>query len=267
MAESRCDLISRALGGAASRRTVVGGVLGSLASMLRPGGDDEARARRRHKHRCPKSRRCGAKCCRSGFVCQAGICACPSGQKACGRTCAVCCSDGDCSTGICANGVCRCQGTGSACTQPSQCCSGLCGPDSQCFCRPLAAACDADANCCSGHCTGGNCVCGPLDSACAADSECCSGRCAGGTCITGRGTCPASGDFCGGADVQCNGTNFQCACQQSTEGEIRCGTSDVVCIRCTTSAECEAALGAGTFCLCNNACGGDGNGCAKPCPV
>jgi hypothetical protein len=88
------------------------------------------------------------------------------GELACSPVGASCTEPSQCCDGICSGGVCApCGPVGSACSDDSQCCFSLCDDDAGvCVpnptCEPLGAACDGEqANCCSGFCTPLN-VCG-----------------------------------------------------------------------------------------------------------
>jgi len=102
---------------------------------------------------------------------------CPSSQT-CDQTNGVCCVDaGDtefcgalgaqflacCTPAVCAfawdGGVAVCcRTTGAACSDPGECCSGVCGAANTCECIVDGAACSTDAGCCGGNCASGTCA-------------------------------------------------------------------------------------------------------------
>jgi hypothetical protein len=111
------------------------------------------------------------------------------------------CTGNDCASGYeCRSQQC-CGSLGTACSDPSSCCSRLCTAGT-CACVPLNNAvgnCE-DSACCDGAatCTGGKCCYQTMD-ACTSASQCCSGSCrnpgsagtcclpAGQSCIDGSG--------------------------------------------------------------------------------
>ena len=204
--------------------------------------------------------RCG-NACAANQTCADGECRtdCPVGQRPCGSVCISagdCCADADCADGrICRNGSCACRpGTdvcddacvrldtdevncgacGAACPSGARCLEG------DCFCPRNLVVCDdactnLDTN--DDHC--GRC-----------HAKCSVGRvCDGGKCRAVEGTCPPTYDPRDLSSLQCDGSNFDCFCWQSVEGDVRCyqGNSQLEA-NCTSSAECEALAGRGAFC-------------------
>ncbi len=114
-------------------------------------------------------------------VCTGDGDACASSDDCCSATCAVAVGD---ATGVCATAVSGClEDDTGPCTDPSQCCSGVCASDGNCgvpACVPDGAACQADGDCCDQEfCDVGACAaCVSTDEPCSSDSDCCSGACA-----------------------------------------------------------------------------------------
>ncbi len=110
-----------------------------------------------------------------------------------------------------------CVGTGVACANNSDCCSGFCGADGLCkvsACLGDGTTCTGNAQCCSGKCGAngtGSCqainggVCKGSGNACTAGSECCSKVCTGGVCDAVASFCRQLNDTCLNDAQCCNG--------------------------------------------------------------
>jgi hypothetical protein len=107
--------------------------------------------------------------CDSEGSCVAGANVGCGAYKCNGETClSACAGDGDCvPPATCIGGACGTRGTGSPCTQTSECTPLICVA-SVCQGKPSASACTIDAECASMHCTDGVCCAGTcgLCSAC-----------------------------------------------------------------------------------------------------
>src|SRR3954463_9816842 len=115
MGDSRMDALARDLArGRVSRRTALRRFLGGAAGLVLPSAlmTEPALAH------CPPSRKCGDKCCPSGFRCKHGKCKCKGDLTKCGKHCA------------------------DLATDPANC--GSCGH-----------VCAAGQTCVGGQCTGG----------------------------------------------------------------------------------------------------------------
>jgi hypothetical protein len=96
--ESRLDALARDLAsGRISRRTALRRFLGGAAGLALPSVliAEPALAR------CPRSRKCGSKCCPAGQHCKHGKCKCKGGLTKCGKQC--CRADERCVDGKCAS--------------------------------------------------------------------------------------------------------------------------------------------------------------------
>src|SRR5688572_3123208 len=102
-----------------------------------------------------------------------------------------------------------------ACTDHTECCSGLCGTDGTCAessgqCVAAGGTCVSSADCCSGQCGddgsgaftcgAGFGACEPLTQPCDTANDCCSLGCHGGKCDDA--ICATGGQMCG-ADSDC----------------------------------------------------------------
>ncbi|HOU90258.1 MAG TPA: hypothetical protein PLU22_04390 [Polyangiaceae bacterium] len=173
---------------------------------------------------------CGAcgTVCGDGFVCTAGVCACPAGQTDCGGTCADldssavnCGTCGNACTGgaVCSLGGCTTSGCGAGLT--------LCGSDCVNLmehgdhCGACDSPCTGGATCTAGACTGcgaGLTECGTPptcvnllvhNSNCGACGVVCSGGsvCENGTCTAPESPCAENQYLCDGTCVNHNGLN------------------------------------------------------------
>jgi hypothetical protein len=164
------DGLIRKLSWRLSRRSIVGGSLG--ASLLAAVGlGDAALAEKVKPEACvPSGRRCGTKkndppcrkCCHGYHTVNA------KGRKRCAcRPADVGCSNpSQCCTGICENGTCRsapCRAPSIRCAINSDCCSGICG------CVELFPG--------AASCTCRNATCAPPDGGCSVDADCCTEQC------------------------------------------------------------------------------------------
>jgi hypothetical protein len=187
----RFDLITRALGDASSRRSLLGLAAGLLAAPLAATQADAKAGSKRPRTEGP----------------------CGNGT----RKDNICTKDTDCCTGLCdtklgkknkdGKGRCRCVQKGKACTEARNCCSGracaggVCGGST-----PPTPVCDA-TTCPDGCCSGVTCVpyadqgdssCGVAGAACVActaPEACVEGVCAL-TCVAEGEICTVSGDAC-----------------------------------------------------------------------
>jgi hypothetical protein len=272
MENDRFDALTRTLSTADSRRrTLLGGVLGSVAATL--GLGQGAAAKKKHQ-KGKKDRK------RSGQVQAAGKKHKKHKRKDKRKPkkpkplfCDVYCEE---------HGG-RCCPDGGGCVEQGQCCPGQkrCPGYSECF---------AVDDCCPavGHppcgeceklvCEGGELVC---KSKCqGADSTCCHGSCVSTTCPPGQEfdsetcqcqstVCPhGSPDVCSGTDPddwQCgeSESGFPCYCMRSTAGETHCSIPSWTYFPCVTDAECEQKYpGMNAFCNeCNGTCYLNNDGC------
>jgi len=159
-----------------------------------------------------------------------------------------------------------CKKVGKTCEKSKDCCAGARCKNGKCKCKNSYKECqgkcyDLDKD--EKHCGSCRTKCGAGET------------CRNGTCL-GEGNCPAGADSCsGGPAVSCGGSPT-CGCVQSVEGETRCGDFETsgsgICGTCTSSADCEEALGPGAFCSTTDpgpgCCAtGEGNRCLLPCPA
>jgi len=282
------DALTRALGGAATRR----GAIAVLGAMLAGAGaletaakrkrgrhrDDATHAagKRKNRKRCTPACTGNLSCVRQQCVCETALCG------------AACCAAGQvCQRGRCAGAADLCHDLAESCGDGTPCCDGL-----QCAsgngggpvaCWPLPGGeCEADAECAYGHhCAGGACVADPpptvcTPSTCAAEGatcgsvpDGCGGTLACGSC-SGPQTCGGAGtaNACGCAAVTCTGgksqdpASCQCVCPS---GETDCaGTckdlqaDDANCGACGTACSGGATCQSGA-CACPTGqvtCGG-----------
>ena len=165
----------RQLSRSLSRRSLVGGSLG--ASLLAAVGlSDAALAKNAEAEACvPAGQRCGTKkkdppcrkCCNHYHIVR------PNGTKTCAcRPADVGCSNpSQCCTGICEQGTCRsirCRAENVGCAVNTDCCSEVCG------CVEILSG--------SSTCTCRNASCAQPDEDCSVDADCCTETCSEGTC-------------------------------------------------------------------------------------
>lgn len=163
-----------------------------------------------------------------------------------------------------------CLDIGQACTDPTECCGGVC---TRGFCSTTTGTCEAageeclaPSDCCSGRCeTEADGVrrcqattCVAAGGACEAAFECCSLYCLDGTCTEG-GSCAQIGDACADGFDCCSNVCTGDACQ-ATDGMClplgeACG-SGTCCSR-----QCETLPDGGTMCVGDYACRPPGEVC------
>lgn len=114
-----------------------------------------------------------------GETCNSG-----SQQGCCSMVCDVTQNPPRCDFGP---GVCKAQNAG--CTMDSDCCHGICDPQTKLCatpCTPTGGTCTTGPDCCSSVCTNGSCApppaCDPIGTGCTTDAQCCTGLCLGGFC-------------------------------------------------------------------------------------
>jgi len=220
---------------------------------------------------------CGGVCVSLTTVQNCGTCgnACAAGQLCC---------NGVCTTQSTAN----CGACGHACTAGQLCCNGVCTPQSPTNCGACGVVCPGAQICLSGGicgclptitCVGGRvlnpttctCECPSGTALCASTSTCvsttcpagsgetynattCACECPPGQAVGSNGVCTSCGTSftCGSSLTTCGtpASGGSCVCLQSVEGFTACG-ENFSCgstITCTTSAQCVASLGLGSFC-------------------
>ena len=130
-----------------------------------------------------------------------------------------------------------CGNFGEACTQPSDCCSGMCSettstcdsPLTQCL--PAGSACGAPTECCNLSCVGAVCAadaCISDGQACQVDEDCCGGTCSSGTCQALNPGCRTSGNDCTYDWDCCSGLCSEGKCDRAVSFCVQTGD---VCIR------------------------------------
>jgi hypothetical protein len=161
MESERFDRLARSLTTGSSRRGVVAGLAGSLATTLSlASGGDAKRARKRHKK------------CRCRPNCKNKVC----GDNGCGKSCGTCPAD----QLFCCNGACR-----SECCGDAQCATGQ-----TCLRGACVTPCTIDQDCpvSINTCCNGACVntdtdrnnCGACGTPCSGTATCFDGQCANG---------------------------------------------------------------------------------------
>ena len=196
------DVMIRRLSRALSRRSLVGGSLGT-AVLAAVGLADTAEAKKVAADRCiAAGRRCGTKkndepcrkCCHRYHVeNRKGTkkCACRPVGVDCGNP-------SQCCTGVCESGRCGatpvapvtpCLPASAGCTSPSQCCSGICevGLCRPAPCRAVDTNCAVNLDCCSG-------VCGCFEDPFVPGVSICT--CRSATCVQPPGACNVTADCC-----------------------------------------------------------------------
>lgn len=224
----RFDDLLRSLGSRPSRRGVIAGLASGLLALLAANQDAKARKKKRKgNNNKKKRRRCTPTC--AGKRC---------GPDGCGGSC------GSCNGGTCANGTCVCSGdavpcrgacvpgcigeavinpltcdccqTGPPCETGSDCCSGICQPDSgggQDYCRgrDLGEPCDFDAQCNQTPCPG--CllhVCRDGHCACPDGLQPCAGVCVP-PCTGANAQIPGTCTCCRRNGLSCTGVTTCCS--------------------------------------------------------
>ena len=256
------DQLARDLAqGGISRRTALGRLAGAalgvgIASI--PGASALAAG---DAKKCPKSRRCGDKCCPKHARCKRGKCKCDSGYTKCGKrcvdlqsdaahcgdcdiacdegraciggTCAECSAaedcpqaDGDCKAATCEDGVCGEVNDDGDFPSVGQCFESTCS-DGTPNVHPVAqgAACNENGgSICNAQ---GDCVvpCSTNADCGGTDSACSEHICQSGICLT-RTT---EGDFCGIQQCGPPGFGREICCTGGTCSQI-CSTC--YCLTC-----------------------------------
>ncbi|HSC87679.1 MAG TPA: hypothetical protein VLC09_10430, partial [Polyangiaceae bacterium] len=132
-----------------------------------------------------------------------------------------------------------CLPAGDTCEGDSDCCSGVCDPESkQCgssiqACHSTGDTCEAGPDCCSLSCVVGRCAeeCTSDNEACTNDAECCGGKCENELCVPLNAACKTSGNTCD-ANTDCCSTLCQdgiCALGASycvQKGDVCRGSGD-----------------------------------------
>ena len=208
----RFDRLTRGLGAASSRRTLVGALLGAVPALL---GLSQAEA----QATCPASRRCGeGKCCARG-----GVCCDPRRKLCCGKT-AECCNPGR---------------TGSCCERPHHCAKPFGSDSARYVCCPKKRQWTS---------TTGRILCCPAGKRSLGtgissdDGPCCPERKYCSLALTGGKCCP---DF---APVCVNKATGQCCTEEKKCGTDCCGYNQPCCNgRCCPYGQiCDG----GTTCKC-----------------
>jgi hypothetical protein len=241
--------------GQISRRVALGRLAGAAAGVTLasiPG----ASALASRSNKCPKSRRCGDKCCPKHASCKHGKCKCDAGYSKCGRKCVNFQSDathcGDCDT-VCDGGRDCIEGTCSECSTAEDC------PQADGDCK--AATCEdgvcgqvnddgdfpALGQCFSSSCSGGTPMVQPLNQGDPCNES-------GGSVCDGAGNCVQScsinSDCPGGTNDSCS-KSF-CAtgiCRtRETDGQ-QCGATTTGCPMtqhrdlCCSNGVCDTGCG------------------------
>jgi hypothetical protein len=202
------------------------------------GGTVCGEGRRRSQICCPAGRPCCGtarqpECCPSGGQCVDSGCQCPSGETECSGACIDLNTD-ESNCGFCFN---RCP-TGASCV------------DGSCECPSTTDTV------CNGQCVSTTCPEGQTF-----HYNLC-------RCVEAEAGCTDYIRFCGSGGPRCGtpAPNTNCVCTASLEGPIRCGRNFGCGSTplCRSSAECEAALGPGSFCQAPNT-GCCGQHCVPAC--
>lgn len=246
MDDRQFDRLTRALGGAVSRRAAFKAVLGLGGVAVLAGNETlTSEAARRPAITPTPSHRCPGQQTWNGSACD-----CPSGNTTCGPDC---CPAG---LAVCCDSAC-CYG---ACYEEELCCpSGqiVCNGD----CLPPGVCCtDADCGsgqvqkCIDGHCLG-NCI-PDGEEGCTSDGECCSAICQSGRCAaTIAGTCTGGVDICDNVAPLCG---EGCRCAVADDNIVRCVGNQTCAASC---AECPS----GTICDTSQSCCVPAVACLFPC--
>jgi hypothetical protein len=247
------ELASGQISRRAALRRLAGAAIGLTVASV-PGASALAST---DSKKCPKSRRCGDKCCPKHASCKRGKCKCDSGYAKCGKKCVDFQSDathcGDCDT-VCDPGRACIGGTCAECSTPEDC------PQADGDCK--AATCengvcgevnDDNDFPSAGQCFSSSCVAGtpsvqPRDQGTACNEN-------GGSVCNGSGQCvvpcstntdcggnasPCSKQFCAGGYCMTRETDGQeCGAQGCGPGMIRalCCTNGI-CSQVCGDCEC-----------------------------
>lgn len=245
MDEHRFDNLTRSLGRAGSRRSVLkvlaSGMTGGLLALVGRQQSD-AFICRQTGVLCGKD----AQCCSGLCDDTTHRCLCPSGTVDCEGTCQECCTADDCSEQTCMTVACD---SGSCAYSPIP---GCCTSDDQCDDENPCTTdtCDQASNTCTHTAVGDNTKCGET-------GVCCHGTCTDATASPNCGSCGAT---CGAGEIcmTCKGDNpipFRpvavCAVQSCPATTIDCGgawcaNSDSICgYVCVLTAENQVACAYG----------------------
>ncbi|NMC69844.1 MAG: hypothetical protein GYA57_07215 [Myxococcales bacterium] len=163
-----------------------------------------------------------------------------------------------------------CLDVGQPCTDPTQCCGGVCYRG---FCSTTTGTCEAageeciaPSDCCSGRCETEadgvrrcqNTTCTPAGEACEAAYECCSLYCLDGACAE-DGRCAQVGDPCEEALDCCSNVCTGGACQASAGLCLPLGEACGAGTCC--SRQCETLPDGDTMCVGNYTCRPPGEIC------
>ena len=234
--------------GQISRRAALGRLAGAAAGVTIASIPGASALASRSK-KCPKSRRCGEKCCPKHAKCKHGKCKCVAGYSKCGKKCFdlqtspkhcgdcdIACADGE----VCSNGACMSlQTCGNDQIEGNEVCDGtdLGGEDcvSQGFlagtltCNPNCMAFDT-SNCVDAICGDG--IVGPgeeCDDGNFSDGDGCSSNCTvepGWQCVGEPSACsPVCGDGLIVGGEACDGDNLNgetCESLGAQGGNLAC---------------------------------------------
>ena len=159
-----------------------------------------------------------------------------------------------------------CNGLGTVCADPSECCSDRCLMDSlgDTVCQPgdgclgTGETCTTAAQCCTLFCDAGSCaeggLCEPVGGTCDEASDCC-----GNDCDTGQSECLDSGGACQPLGDTCNSDGNCCSgrCVETSPADWRCqpiGPCGSGAEVCTADSECCSNSCVGGLCEILGAC-------------
>jgi hypothetical protein len=285
MDDRRFDALVRGLAGGASRRRVLGALVGGL--LAGAGQRADAKPCRKPGHWCTAD----SQCC-NGTCNEPGICQCDPGEELCLRDkgaprCLTPCPDGQVFDGKCS---CVCAEDGSPPAEDGTCpcppgqerCFGVCvdilsDPDN---CGGCVNFCGLNQLCTGGVCSCPTSFCGDL--CLEAGAVCCDDSggsgfcpapfaCCGGGCVDLQSSpddCGTCGNACGGGQTCVEG-----ACRCTAPGETICGNFCCpavapYCVSCPDGGRCSrvpgaTCCGAGT-CPPEGTCCGGTNCCTPP---
>lgn len=247
MDDRRFDSLTRLLGSALSRRSVVPGFLAALVptALVPEAAEGKQKRRRRVRSKGP----CGdrgpvANRCRRHRDCCTGYCSKKAGRVygrcRCRRRGQTCRKHRDCCAGkgpkrtlVCQNG--RCQPPAPVLCSPNPCQDPLyCNPENEECCAGIGGPCDGPLDCCVNDgvenefaCINGECnFCAGDDATCTFDGQCCSERCKAGQCA-----CEALGGSCGNDRHCCDflSNTVTCASGRCCRDEFGACTEDADC--------------------------------------
>ena len=181
-----------------------------------------------------------------------------AGPPACSPTCtagAACTEASQCGSGVCTAGACAAAacapacGDSTGCGASTDCASGVCtaGKCAAPACSPTCAdgnVCGAAADCGSGVCTAGKCAAPACSPACADGNPCGAGAdCATGVCTDGSCTAAACSPTC--ADGNLCGAATDCASGVCTAGKCAAPACSPTCVDgnvCGATADCASGV-------------------------